>query len=86
MLQVSSQEKEFVSLQFRLQDIVSDVVQVLVLVLVLILYLVAYIEAKQTLSLEARLVALESHVLEIMGGLSEAQRFVEQLHYMMDSI
>ena len=40
----------------------------------------------QTLSLETRRVALESHVLQIMGGSSEAQRFVEQLHYMMDSI
>ena len=40
----------------------------------------------QTLSLETRRVALESHVLQVMGGSSEAQRFVEQLHYMMDSI
>ena len=53
MLQVSSQEKEFVSLQCRLQDIVSDVVQVLVLVLVLVLVqIVLYYYLSTTLLIE----------------------------------
>lgn len=40
----------------------------------------------ETLSLETKQVSLDSHSIQVMGGASQAQRFVEQLHYMMDSI